>query len=246
MLFFLFLSLVDFSRTLPQVCLCMDTYRCTDSTSEYVSSLSFTFVGCLYPIASIKYVKKDMPSVPTGSYLVLDKTIYITCEQLSKRSPNRPYGADTYSEITLFLIPEYKVRTGEVKPWLDCYRVSSLFHEDRRRLTMAIKRHKFLAGVTYLLYVDQNCPRAKFESHCWKNSKEDKDKKAKLPLVLTIRCYAELSVKKWTNVNDVWNWRPKVFKGDIDGGERASDYKRVLCIMLHECKTRCEVHFVCW
>ena len=46
--FFYFFPFVDFfSRTLPQVCLCMDTCRCTDSTSEYVSSLSFTFVGCL-------------------------------------------------------------------------------------------------------------------------------------------------------------------------------------------------------
>ena len=180
-----------------------------------------------------------MPSVPTGSDLVLDEPIYITCEQLSKRSPNRPYGADTYSEITLFLIPEYKVRTGEVRPWTDCYRVSSLFHEDRRRLTMAIKCQKFLAGVTYLLYVDQNCPRAKFESHCWKNSKEDKDKKAKLPLVLTIRCHAELSVKKWTNVNDVWNWRPKVFKGDIDGGERVGDDKSCSTYHgIHECAKR--------
>ena len=49
--FFYFFPFVDFflERFIsnPQVCLCMDTCRCTDSTSEYVSSLSFTFVGCL-------------------------------------------------------------------------------------------------------------------------------------------------------------------------------------------------------
>jgi hypothetical protein len=110
----------------------------------------------------------------------------------------------------------------------DFFRVTSSLHEDRRRLTMVVKKHRLKAKKKYLIYVDHS-------GLIW-----DEWENHKMECVLTLRSQQTVSVKPWTVINDVW----KSFSKAHGSGKIVSKIKvgedevLNLCAARHECARR--------